>query len=359
MPKPKERRRLTAEEQAILEKLSRSGTVESRLVERAKMVLWSREGISGNQIAQRLGHKAETVYRQLDRFEAEGLSGLQDRAGRGRPPEYSETERGQIIAVARSHPQTLGCEFGYWSLDRLVEYVNLTLGTHLVHAHHLGLGRRLLVHRYDRPLFSANCGSGRSVKYVFSWYQRKPSARSTRYNCVRPMGIPSVRFTYSTRRSNDQYPNSQPSVWGWLRATAMICPRSVSLYSGGRPRPARSCSPLSPSASKRSSWRYTVSALWPSRCAIWLPLIPSRDHNTILARSTNRLSTVPDRLSFSNIACSSAVSSPTFFRFGHALLLLSILSDFLWNAAITERDLRRAPFCACGDKGGRPKVGRG
>ena len=128
MPKPKERRRLTAEEQAILEKLSRSGTVESRLVERAKMVLWSREGISGNQIAQRLGHKAETVYRQLDRFEAKGLSGLQDRAGRGRPPEYSETERGQIIAVARSHPQTLGCEFGYWSLDRLVEYVNLTLG---------------------------------------------------------------------------------------------------------------------------------------------------------------------------------------------------------------------------------------
>ena len=31
-------------------------------------------------------------------------------------------------------------------------------GTHLVHAHHLGLGRRLLVHRYDRPLFPQTAG---------------------------------------------------------------------------------------------------------------------------------------------------------------------------------------------------------
>lgn len=124
----KQRRPLTAEEKAVLEKLKRSRTAESRLVERAKMVLWSREGNSGNEIAKRLGHKVDIIYRQLDRFDEEGLSELRDRQRPGRPLEYDEHERGQIIGVTRTNPQALGLEFGYWSLDRLVEYVNGELG---------------------------------------------------------------------------------------------------------------------------------------------------------------------------------------------------------------------------------------
>jgi transposase len=128
MPGIKERRPLTVEERTTLEKLKRSQTTESRLVERAKMVLWSREGVSGRQIAERLGREPDTVYRQLDRFDEEGLSGLKDRPRPGRPHEYDERERGQIIATARTSPQALDLEFGYWSLDRLVEYVNVELG---------------------------------------------------------------------------------------------------------------------------------------------------------------------------------------------------------------------------------------
>ncbi len=128
MPGKKQRRPLTAEEQMTLEALSRSRTAESRLVERAKMVLWSRAGVSGNQIAHRLGREPDTVYRQLDRFDQEGLSGLKDRPHPGRPVEYSEHERGQIIAIARTDPQVLDLPFGYWSLTRLVEYVNVKLG---------------------------------------------------------------------------------------------------------------------------------------------------------------------------------------------------------------------------------------
>ena len=128
MPGIKQRRPLTAEEQATLERLKRSQTAESRLVERAKMVLWSREGLSGPKIGERLGRKSETVYRQLDRFDKEGLGGLKDRPRPGRPVEYSEQERGKIIAVARTDPEALDLPFGYWSLDRLVEYVNVKLG---------------------------------------------------------------------------------------------------------------------------------------------------------------------------------------------------------------------------------------
>jgi transposase len=92
------------------------------------MVLWSREGLSGPRIAERLGRQTQTVYRQLDRFDEEGLSGLHDHPRPGRPTEYSEEQRGQIIAIARTHPQTLDCPFGYWSLDRLTEYINVELG---------------------------------------------------------------------------------------------------------------------------------------------------------------------------------------------------------------------------------------
>ena len=127
MPRVKSRRPLTAEERTILEKVSRSQTAESRLVERAKMVLRSQQGVSGHQIAKDLGRDPDTVYLWLDRFDKEGLSGLKDRPRSGRPAEYTEQERGQIIATARTHPQALSCAFGYWSLDRLVVYVNVEL----------------------------------------------------------------------------------------------------------------------------------------------------------------------------------------------------------------------------------------
>jgi transposase len=128
MPRRRTHRTLTAEEQTTLEKLSRSSKVEHRLVERAQIILWAREGMSGPQIAKRVEREVDTIYRILDRFEAEGLSGLTDRARSGRPPEYSEEERGKMIAAARTKPSDVGREFGYWSLSRLVEYVTVELG---------------------------------------------------------------------------------------------------------------------------------------------------------------------------------------------------------------------------------------
>jgi len=57
----------------------------------------------------------------LKRFNQEGLPGLQDKARGGRHPTYSQKERGQMIALARTHPDKLGLPYGHWSLDRLVE----------------------------------------------------------------------------------------------------------------------------------------------------------------------------------------------------------------------------------------------
>lgn len=124
MPKRIELRTLTKEERTRLEQLSRSATAAHRLVERAKMVLLAYLGEPVEQIAKKLDRSTPTIYFRLRRFNQEGLPGLQDRARGGRKPIYSEEERGQMIALARTHPDKLGLPYGHWSLDRLVEQLH-------------------------------------------------------------------------------------------------------------------------------------------------------------------------------------------------------------------------------------------
>ena len=126
MPKRIKLRTLTNEERTKLEQLSRSSTMSHRLVERAKMVLLAYEGESVQQIAYKLDRSIPTIYFRLKRFNQEGLAGLNDKARGGRRPTYSERERGQMIALARTHPDKLGLPFGHWSLDRLIEHLHQT-----------------------------------------------------------------------------------------------------------------------------------------------------------------------------------------------------------------------------------------
>lgn len=128
MPKRVEVRPLTQDEREKLEKLKRTRTAPSRMVERAKGILLLSEGKAAHDVASGLGVSQATVYHWLHRFNAEGMSGLDDRARSGRPQEYSEEERGHIIATARTHPQQLARPYAHWTLSRLVEYVNHELG---------------------------------------------------------------------------------------------------------------------------------------------------------------------------------------------------------------------------------------
>ena len=57
------------------------------------------------ELAQRLGCHPKTVYKWLHRFnEAHGIGGLADLPRPGVPRRLTETERGRIIALARSQP---------------------------------------------------------------------------------------------------------------------------------------------------------------------------------------------------------------------------------------------------------------
>lgn len=128
MPRTRTLRPLTGNERVELERLARSRAEERRLVERAQAILQVYGGHSIQQAAEQAHHHPQTVSEWLTRFEQQGLAGLQDAPKSGRPPTYSEEERGQLIALARTHPHVLELPFGHWTLDRLVEYIHTQMG---------------------------------------------------------------------------------------------------------------------------------------------------------------------------------------------------------------------------------------
>jgi transposase len=93
-------------------------------VERAKILLDLANKERVATIAQRYQRSLPMIYQVLHRFNESGLAALDDAPKSGRPQTYSEEQRGQLIAVARTHPQQLDLSFGHWTLDRLVRYAH-------------------------------------------------------------------------------------------------------------------------------------------------------------------------------------------------------------------------------------------
>jgi transposase len=126
-------RKMSEEERQELERISRSRTVAQRKVERARIILGIVRGERTVKLAERVGRSVATIYNQVHQFNARGLGFLEDLPRSGRPETYSEEERGHIIATAKTQPQQLQRIYGYWTLDRLTEYVNEEL--------HIGISR--------------------------------------------------------------------------------------------------------------------------------------------------------------------------------------------------------------------------
>jgi len=127
MSKKNELRPLTEEERETLEKLIKSQTAPAIEVERAKTIWLAQVGEKIMVIGKKQDRTQATIYRRIKRFNELGLKSLADEARTGRPTTYTEEERGQMIAAARTHPQKAGRPYSHWTLSRLVEYVNQEL----------------------------------------------------------------------------------------------------------------------------------------------------------------------------------------------------------------------------------------
>jgi transposase len=92
-------------EERTLRKLANARHAPASLIQRARIVTASWDGASVPELAEGLGCHPKTVYKWLHRFnDAQGLDGLADLPRAGLPRRITETERGRIIALARSAP---------------------------------------------------------------------------------------------------------------------------------------------------------------------------------------------------------------------------------------------------------------
>jgi transposase len=78
-------RTLDDSERASLDQFYRT-TNNADLRTRCQIILLSSEGYSTSQVAKVVRFSEDTVLYWIDRFEAEGLAGLEDRPRSGRPP---------------------------------------------------------------------------------------------------------------------------------------------------------------------------------------------------------------------------------------------------------------------------------
>src|SRR5213593_4970937 len=95
---------VSAADRAALERLQRAPSTPAGLSRRARAVLLMAQGISGVEIADRIGYTVVQVSRIRRRFAAGGLPGLHDRPKSGRPPMVSARKRAQIVALTLRPP---------------------------------------------------------------------------------------------------------------------------------------------------------------------------------------------------------------------------------------------------------------
>ena len=115
---------LTEEERVAVERLAHSRTAPARQVERARIIWHASQGQDVPRIVDQLRLAAYTVRDWIKRFNAAGLSGLEDRPRGGRPATYTPEQVARVIATALTGPKSLDLPFASWTLDRLATYLN-------------------------------------------------------------------------------------------------------------------------------------------------------------------------------------------------------------------------------------------
>jgi len=95
---------LTADEEETLRKWTRQSTAEQRLVERARVILLSHEGLTVEKIAERLNTRPARVSKWRQRFAQNRLAGLSDAPRSGKPLKYSEQTEKRVLALLDEPP---------------------------------------------------------------------------------------------------------------------------------------------------------------------------------------------------------------------------------------------------------------
>jgi transposase len=149
---PTRRTRLTPAEDAALRALYR-GTDNADVRSRCQMILLSAQGHGAAEIARLTFFDQDTVLFWFDRYEADGLDGLQDRPRSGRPPKMTGPSRDELEQAADQDPRQAGHPFSVWTCGDLAHYLaqkgHLRVTGETIRRHLRSLGFRIV-----RPVLS-------------------------------------------------------------------------------------------------------------------------------------------------------------------------------------------------------------
>lgn len=114
---------------AIQQEIARSE--ESRYDHRLHGVLLVSHEINCYQVASWLGQNPRTVERWVQRFEARGFAGLQEKERPGRPRRLNESQREVVGQDLRRNPRDLGYTQNLWDGKLLAHHLNRVYGIRL------------------------------------------------------------------------------------------------------------------------------------------------------------------------------------------------------------------------------------
>jgi transposase len=99
-------------------------TKSIRVRTRAQMILLSAEQhLVPHQIASIVRKDEQTVRRWIRRYQAEGLTGLEDAPRPGGETKTTPAYRQRLLEVVRRRPRALDQPFSLWTLQRLADFM--------------------------------------------------------------------------------------------------------------------------------------------------------------------------------------------------------------------------------------------
>jgi len=122
---------LTDGERRRLESIAGSSAEPAALKRRAKMILWTEQGLSDRETARQLRVSHPTVGRWRQRFRAARLAGLRDAPRPGRPRIHDEERIARLIAKALNAKPTAGARWSVRTLSRAARVSKSTVWRYL------------------------------------------------------------------------------------------------------------------------------------------------------------------------------------------------------------------------------------
>lgn len=115
---------LSDEDKDYLKSLSKRRTIQAQVVERARILLYKADGMTFQEIAEKLAISTATVRLCITKFNKGGVdAAIFDIQRSGRPSEITDDAKAWIISVACQRPTELGYPQELWTLTALHKHI--------------------------------------------------------------------------------------------------------------------------------------------------------------------------------------------------------------------------------------------